>query len=258
MFPHLPFDTGVLRLVVALALGAAVGFERERGERAAGICTHALVCVGAALIMMVSAYGFSDLPASGNVVLDPSRIAAQVVSGIGFLGAGVILLREEVVRGLTTAAGLWFVAGVGLACGGGLLQFAVLATVLALVILVVLRVVERWLFPQRRAHRLRLRVQREAVANQALGAIYAACTDSGVHVDELRVREKGGHSVIDLLCRARDRIQLAKAVTVLSALPGVIDVHAYMRARDTHDRSLLSLLRRRAMAGNRQANHNDD
>jgi putative Mg2+ transporter-C (MgtC) family protein len=94
-----------------------------------------LVCVGSCLIMIVSAFGFADVANMPNVVLDPSRVAAQVVSGIGFLGAGSIMLRGEVIRGLTTAASLWTVAGVGLAVGGGLYVPAGAATVLVLGIL---------------------------------------------------------------------------------------------------------------------------
>ena len=111
----------VMRLVLAAALGSVIGFERERLSWAAGLRTHMLVCVGSTLIMIVSAFGFADvLGSSEHIVLDPSRIAAQVVSGIGFLGAGPILLRGEIVRGLTTAASLWSVAAIGLAVGGGL------------------------------------------------------------------------------------------------------------------------------------------
>jgi putative Mg2+ transporter-C (MgtC) family protein len=94
------------RLLAAAVLGSVIGFERERLLWAAGIRTHMVVCVGACLIMIVSAFGFSDSLSSKNVVLDPSRVAAQVVSGIGFLGAGAILARGEIVRGLTTAASI--------------------------------------------------------------------------------------------------------------------------------------------------------
>jgi len=115
------------RLIVAAALGSFVGFERERLLWAAGIRTHMLVCVGACLFMIVSAYGFEGVRAAEHIALDPSRIAAQVVSGIGFLGAGAILARGETVRGLTTAASIWTVAAIGLATGGGL-YFAALAS----------------------------------------------------------------------------------------------------------------------------------
>src|SRR3546814_11572345 len=98
----------VMRLLMAAALGSVIGADRERLVWAAGLRTHMLVSVGACLFMIVSAYGFSDRLGE-HVILDPSRVAAQVVSGIGFLGAGSILLRGEVVRGLTTAASLWTV-----------------------------------------------------------------------------------------------------------------------------------------------------
>ncbi|HET8897464.1 MAG TPA: MgtC/SapB family protein [Rhodanobacteraceae bacterium] len=134
----------VLRLLLACVLGGVIGFDRERRARAAGLRTHMLVALGAALVMIVSAFGFADILGTPNVVLDPSRVAAQVVSGIGFLGAGAILVmhRTEVVRGLTTAAGLWTVAAIGLASGSGMYIAAVAATLIAWVILVLVRLVE--------------------------------------------------------------------------------------------------------------------
>jgi putative Mg2+ transporter-C (MgtC) family protein len=125
----------ILRLFVAAAFGSIIGFERERLLWAAGIRTHMLVCVGACLIMIVSAFGFRDSLSSSNVVLDPSRVAAQVVSGIGFLGAGAILARGEIVKGLTTAASIWTVAAIGLAFGGGLYFAAGFSTLIIIVIL---------------------------------------------------------------------------------------------------------------------------
>jgi putative Mg2+ transporter-C (MgtC) family protein len=131
----------VLRLIVAALLGSLIGLERERLGWAAGLRTHMLVCVGSCLMMIVSAYGFSQTLGS-HVVLDPSRVAAQVVSGIGFLGAGSILLRNEAVKGLTTAASVWAVAGVGLAAGGGLYTAGVATTIIILVILAGLKPLE--------------------------------------------------------------------------------------------------------------------
>jgi len=128
-----------VRLLAAAALGSVIGLERERLSWTAGLRTHMLVSVGSALIMIVSAYAFSDVLGEQHVVLDPSRIAAQVVSGIGFLGAGAILLRGEVIRGLTTAASVWAVAAIGLAVGGGLYVAATVATVIILVILSFIR-----------------------------------------------------------------------------------------------------------------------
>lgn len=133
-----------IRLALAALFGAIVGLERERKNWAAGLRTHMLVCVGSALTMMVSAFGFTDILGTKNVVLDPSRIAAQVISGIGFLGAGTILfLRQGIVRGLTTAAGLWTVAAIGLATGGGMYFAASTATALAIIILLILQPLEK-------------------------------------------------------------------------------------------------------------------
>ncbi len=132
----------LLRLGAAALLGSIVGFERERLMWAAGIRTHMLVAVGACLFMIVSAYGFQHATQNPHVILDPSRIAAQVVSGIGFLGAGSIQLRGQIIRGLTTAASIWSVAALGLACGGGLYFAAMAATVIILVILVGIKPLE--------------------------------------------------------------------------------------------------------------------
>lgn len=132
------WDIMLLRLFLAAFLGSLIGLERERKEWVAGLRTHMMVSVGSCLIMIVSAYGFDEVLASGpeNLRLDPARLAAQVVSGIGFIGAGTILfLKQKVVRGLTTAAGLWTVAAIGLAVGGGLYFAAVAATIIALFIL---------------------------------------------------------------------------------------------------------------------------
>lgn len=136
MLPNIELFT---RLLLAAFLGSLIGLERERLLWAAGIRTHMMVCVGACLIMIVSAFGFSDILGTDHVTLDPSRIAAQVVSGIGFLGAGAILLRGDIVRGLTTAASIWTVAGIGLAAGSGLYLAAISTTILILIILVVIK-----------------------------------------------------------------------------------------------------------------------
>ncbi|MEU7315123.1 MgtC/SapB family protein [Streptomyces sp. NPDC007083] len=112
-------------LALAFVLTSLIGLERRAKRKSAGLRTHALVGIGAALFMLVSKYGFADLMGREDVSFDPSRIAAQVVSGVGFLGAGVIFLRRDVVRGLTTAAIVWLSAAVGMACGAGLPLLAV-------------------------------------------------------------------------------------------------------------------------------------
>lgn len=119
--------TQVGYLALAFALSSLIGLERELRQRSAGLRTHALVGVASALIMLVSKYGFTDV-LSDRVILDPSRVAAQIVSGIGFIGGGLIFVRRDAVRGLTTAATIWLTAGVGMAAGAGLPLLACLVT----------------------------------------------------------------------------------------------------------------------------------
>ena len=175
----------ILRLLIATILGASVGLERERLEWAAGLRTHALVCVGAALFMIVSAFGFADALGSSDVVLDPSRVAAQVVSGIGFIGAGTIILRREIVRGLTTAASVWAIAAIGLAVGGGMYLAAIVATVLALVILAVVKPIEWRVFKHRRARQVNLTVDVQEIS---LSDIKAKIEAADLHLDRLVIR----------------------------------------------------------------------
>lgn len=123
----------ILRLIVAGLLGGVIGWDREYRAKEAGLRTHFLVALGSALIMIVSQHGFADVLGKEGVGLDPSRVAAQVVSGIGFIGAGTILIQKQFVRGLTTAAGLWATSGIGLAVGGGMYWVGVGAMVLTLI-----------------------------------------------------------------------------------------------------------------------------
>lgn len=123
----------LLRVFIACLLGGAIGYERKNRNKCAGIRTHAIVALGASLIMIVSKYGFTDIPS-----YDAARVAAQVVSGIGFLGAGIIFIRNNSVSGLTTAAGIWTTAGVGLAMGSGLYIIGIVVTFFVIIVQVVL------------------------------------------------------------------------------------------------------------------------
>ena len=155
MIPDISIGEIAVRLVVAAALTGLVGLEREWRERAAGLRTHMLVGVGSALFTLVSAYGFNEfLVGSTNVVrTDPTRIAAQIVTGIGFLGAGAILRQGLTIRGLTTAAGLWVAAAIGMAVGAGFYSAALLGTGVVLVGLGPLRWAEGYIVARRRAAR---------------------------------------------------------------------------------------------------------
>lgn len=176
-----------LRLLTAAILGSVIGVNRGRLEWAAGLRTHMLVSVGSALAVIVSAYGFSHALQQDHVVLDPSRIAAQVISGIGFLGAGTILFlqKEQVIRGLTTAAGLWAVAAVGLAAGTGLFFAAIAATLILWIILALLKPVERrFIIPRKKYASIQLTITHGA----ALSAVEAVIADFHAPVERMLLR----------------------------------------------------------------------
>lgn len=123
-----------VRLLVAALCGALIGFERSKLRKSAGIRTHMVVAVASALIMLVSKYGFYDILSTTNIDLDPSRIAAQIVSGISFIGAGTILVRRSQISGLTTAAGVWATAAIGMSVGSGMYLISIIATILIVLV----------------------------------------------------------------------------------------------------------------------------
>lgn len=141
----------IVRMLLALLLGGLIGLEREKRNQAAGLRTHMLVSLGASLVMLISVYGFPDLSSSSQAQVDVARIAAQVVSGVGFLGAGTIIRNGMSVKGLTTAASLWVSAAIGLACGSGFYSVALGGCGLALVALWVLN---KYDIKNRVAHRI--------------------------------------------------------------------------------------------------------
>lgn len=125
----------IFRVFVAALLGGIIGFEREYRAKEAGLRTHFLVAMGSALFMILSQFGFESQLGMPTISLDPSRIASQVVTGIGFIGAGTIIFQKHVIKGLTTAAGLWVTSAIGLTCGSGMYLLAVTATLLVLLCL---------------------------------------------------------------------------------------------------------------------------
>jgi putative Mg2+ transporter-C (MgtC) family protein len=194
--PDLSLAELVLRLALAAALGGAIGAEREIRDREAGFRTHLLVSVGAALFTLVSAYAWTDWSFSTpeGVVFDPTRIAAQVVTGIGFIGAGAIIRQGLSIRGLTTAATLWIVAAIGMAAGAGYYSAAVLTTALVLISLWPLRLVAHRIFARVRAEEGQLSVFLRSGAGGAplIGALEAF----GAHLRSLDFEEaEGGRRV---------------------------------------------------------------
>ena len=135
----------LIRIILAAVCGGVIGYERRNRKKMAGIRTHLIVALGSALIMIVSKYGFSDILGLKGIALDPSRIAAQIVTGVGFLGAGIIFVRHETVNGLTTAAGIWATAAVGMAIGAGLYTIGVATAVVIILVQIVLHQQFKWL-----------------------------------------------------------------------------------------------------------------
>ncbi|MCC3703685.1 MgtC/SapB family protein [Rouxiella badensis] len=149
----------LIRIAVAGVLGGLIGIERQLRAKEAGLRTHILVGIGSAMFMIVSKYGFEDILNQSHVSFDPSRVAAQVVSGMGFLGAGTIIIQKQIVKGLTTAAGLWVTAAIGLVIGSGLYEIGVYGTVLTLLVLEVFRQISNRLIGHHHLIEVRLRPQ---------------------------------------------------------------------------------------------------
>jgi putative Mg2+ transporter-C (MgtC) family protein len=235
---QLHFVDLMMRLAVATVLGGAIGIERERRERAAGFRTHALVCVASALMMVVSTYGF---PGEFDEALDPSRIAAQVVSGIGFLGAGVIIFRKNAVRGLTTAASVWAVSGVGLAAGGGMYAAAIIGTLFMLLVQGGLRPLERRMFAHHsRHHRIVLEVSHGRNVFDEIQHIASNSPGFRLLSLDFDVNDDNGQDVVELT------VEVEKLEDIVALISQFRQIEGVSRLQWHHGRSSL---RRRDRVG---------
>jgi len=214
-------------LGLAFVLSALVGTERELRQKAAGLRTHTVVGVGAALIMLVSKYGFEDVALRGLVVLDPSRVAAQIVSGIGFLGAGLIIVRRDAIHGLTTAATIWLTAGIGMACGGGLAGLAAGVTALYFIALYGFPALARRI-PRIGVGPATLRMSYED-GRGVLRRVMERCTGAGFSVAEVMI-EPDGHGgrvgAVDVVMTLYGRPPAALLAADLEDMEGVLSVIA--------------------------------
>lgn len=170
-------------LALALALSALIGVEREIRQKSAGLRTHSLVGIGSALFMLVSKYGFNDVVRPGLVLADPSRVAAQIVSGIGFIGAGIIFVRRDSVRGLTTAGAVWVTAAIGAAAGAGLPVLAAAATAMYMLVATAFTPLVR-ILPRSSSATSALRV-RYADGKGVLRQVIELTTSQGFTIEEL-------------------------------------------------------------------------
>jgi putative Mg2+ transporter-C (MgtC) family protein len=218
--PELDLWEGLLRLVLAGVLAGLIGVERELREQEAGLRTHMLVCVGATMFMIVGVYGWADYDLGNDigVVVDPSRVASYVVSGIGFLGAGAIIRHGINVRGLTTAASLWVVAAIGVAVGAGMYAFAVATTALVILALWPLSQVKRALEGRQDATR-RLAVTLDP--GGSVVAALAAVEETGYGIDSVEVGEEDDARRLDIVIKTAADSSLGPLLDDLGALDGV-------------------------------------
>ena len=224
------FTEMLLRLGLALVLGALIGLEREHGEHAAGLRTLSLVSLGSSLFTIISAYAFTGLLSIPHTQIDPTRIASYVVAGIGFLGGGAIFLSQNRVKGLTTAAAIWLVAALGLACGAGLYVAAATATALALIVLIGLRYVEHRLLPPQfyTTNMHHIQVEATSVAGPFIGQVYDACARSHITVETLELHTEKEVETVSVTCQIVDAATLAHSIDELRALPGVRAVNTHL------------------------------
>jgi putative Mg2+ transporter-C (MgtC) family protein len=222
--PSLHWSEALLRLVLAAVLGGAIGIERELREREAGLRTHLLVSVGSALFTIVSAYGFHEFLTSGQSVVraDPTRIAAQIVTGIGFLGAGAIIRQGWSVRGLTTAATLWVVAAIGMAAGAGYYDGALITTGVVLISLWPLRILARM-------GTSRFRVQTNTlVAQLAAGASPGPLLDEverlGARVKSVEIGHDADRRTVLLDVRMPPQLDAPRVIAQVGDLDNVLEV----------------------------------
>lgn len=217
----------VFDIAVALVLSACIGLERELRHRDAGLRTQSVVGVASALFVLVSKYGFSDI-IGNHVTLDPSRVAAQIVSGIGFLGAGLIFVRRNAVRGLTTAAVVWLTAAVGAAAGAGLPLLAVIVTAAHFVMIYGLGPIARRL-PDTKYTSRRLRID-YVEGHGTMRNVLARCTELGFTVEELGTSDVNGegredgarHVSVVLEVRGKGALHdLAAAIDEIDGVRGV-------------------------------------
>jgi putative Mg2+ transporter-C (MgtC) family protein len=247
-------------LGLAFVLSAAIGLEREIRQKSAGLRTYTLVGLASALILLISKYGFTNILEPNRIVLDPSRIAAQIVSGIGFIGGGVIFVRKDLVRGLTTAATVWLTAAVGMACGAGLPILAIAVTGGHFVVIALFPAIERRL-PKSRWAPSSLQISYRG-AQGVLREVLAICTQHDFVVSRVQVEgeqsrlrkqsgfqaakghEKGSDDegsgsedgsseaatpskgIVTLLIEVRGTKSIPKLAARLSEIPGVVSVQA--------------------------------
>lgn len=212
----------LLRITLAGVMGAAIGLEREKRFKEAGLRTHFLVAVGSAVVMIISKYAFDDVIVKDGIRLDPARVAAQVVSGVGFLGAGMILVQRQAIHGLTTAAGIWATAGIGLAIGSGMYGVAIFATILVLIGLELLKRFFRFALPEK--YHLKL----EMNSKENISEVIAKLSEINIEVKQYDVKLKSNQSnqkvTIELYLDHPKNVKKNTITQHIQMLPGIVSI----------------------------------
>lgn len=211
----------ISELLLAFLLSSLIGLEREIRMKSAGLRTHTLVGVGAALIMLVSKYGFGDVPDGPHTSFDPSRVAAQIVSGIGFIGGGLIFVRGDAVRGQTTAAVVWLTAAIGMACAAGLPLLALCATLAHFVVVYGYTPLSRRLMT--RDYELRLAYRRN---EDVMHAVLAGCSARKFMIEDISIPDTSGADLsMDARLKISGRGPIQPLMLAISEIDGVASVH---------------------------------
>jgi putative Mg2+ transporter-C (MgtC) family protein len=215
-----------IRLVLSLILGGLVGLERELGGHSAGFRTHILVCLGSSAIVLLSMYGFAEFASEPNVRLDPARLAAQVISGIGFLGAGTILRTGITVSGLTTAASLWVVAAIGLTVGAGFYYGSAVLTLLVVISLFLLNKFERKFSRSKRKRELVMKIQK---SSSSLNQVVSELNHHGIQISKMLVEnDETADADLNSVLIVRIQVKLIKpikfeeVIITLATIDGVL------------------------------------
>jgi putative Mg2+ transporter-C (MgtC) family protein len=216
------FPDIALRLTLVVILCGAIGLERESRDQPAGVRTHVLVGMGAAIFMLISAYGFAGLERAGATV-DVSRVAAQVVTGVGFLGAGAIIHQGLAVRGLTTAAAVWISAAIGMAAGIGFYSLALTGTAVVLIALLVFRHVRTALLRRVQSDRFLVEVE---VAPDRLRDLLDVVAEHDAVLESLDCEQEGGLTAVRMHLRVAPGTDRAALLRAIEALASVASAHA--------------------------------
>ncbi len=213
----------ILRVVLAGVCGALIGFERSRRQKEAGLRTHIIVAMGAALFMLVSKYSFADIPLIETMRADGSRIASNVVTGVSFLGAGVIFVRGGSIKGLTTAAGIWTIAAVGLAVGGGLYIIGVVSTILILIVQIILH---HWLPFSETMETHDISVVLNSVDTSVVANLMEYFSDRKITVIETNIRRDVKNDLVkmDMSVRIQKDTDLVDTISLIGQVPEVMSV----------------------------------